>query len=99
MKNDHDLPFMQRRYSCIEETDAPRIVAACHALASPERIKILRILQAKSMTVSEVAKAMYMAVSTATFHLNLLRDAGMIDMILMPGKRRPYCSVNCPSPP
>lgn len=89
MRNDRDFPFMQQHYSCFEETHTSKIVAVCHALASPERIKILRMLQANSMTVSEVAKAMYMAVSTATFHLDLLRNAGMIKMVLIPGKRRP----------
>ncbi|MBQ9151247.1 MAG: ArsR family transcriptional regulator [Clostridia bacterium] len=82
-----DLPFMQYRHSCLCEEDTETMVARCRALSSVERVKIIRMLHQNSMTVTEVAKALYMSVSTATFHLHILRDAGLIDIVLMPGKR------------
>lgn len=82
-----DLPFMQYTHTCLNEGDTADIVAKCRALSSPERVKIVRMLHSNSMTVTEVAKALYMSVSTATFHLHILRDAGLIDIVLMPGKR------------
>ncbi len=83
----HDHAFQQRRFSLTREEDIDAIVACTHALASPERLRILRRLYETSMTVSEVAEAFYMSVSTAAFHLRILRDAGLIDIRLMPGKR------------
>lgn len=82
-----DLRFMQHNLSCFREEDVPLIVAKCRALSSPERVSILRMLYTRSMTVTEVAHALYMSVSTATFHLHILRDAGFINIVLKPGKR------------
>lgn len=69
MKRGTDLPFMQYSHSCLREEDTDAIVMRCRALSSPERIRILRMLSERSMTVTEVAKALYMSVSTTTFHL------------------------------
>lgn len=82
-----DLPFMQYIHSCLQEEDTEAIVVKCRALSSPERVRIIRMLHVNSMTVMEVAKALFMSVSTATFHLHILRDAGLIDIVLIPGKR------------
>ncbi len=87
MNRGTDLPFMQYSHSCLCEEDTEAIVAKCRALSSPDRVRIVRMLHNKSMTVTEIAKALYMSVSTATFHLRILRDAGLIDIVLMPGKR------------
>lgn len=87
IERERELRFMQYTHSCFSEEDTAAIVAKCRALSSPERVKIIRMLRRSSMTVTEVAKALYMSVSTATFHLHILRDAGLIDIVLMPGKR------------
>ncbi len=83
----HDLAFQQHHFSLARDEDLDAIVTCAHALASPERLRILRRLYETSMTVTEVAEAFYMSVSTAAFHLRILRDAGLIDIKLMPGKR------------
>ncbi len=83
----HDLTFQQHHFSLTRDEDLDAIVSCAHALASPERLRILRKLYETSMTVTEVAKTFYMSVSTAAFHLRILRDAGLIDIELMPGKR------------
>lgn len=82
-----ELPFMQYSHSVCEDEDVDAIVARCHALASPERVLILRALRGNSMTISEIARKFYLSVSTATFHLHILQKAGLIDIVLMPGKR------------
>lgn len=82
-----DLPCLQFTHSCLLEEDTEAIVTRCRALSSPERVRILRMLCVNSMTVTEIAKALYISVSTATFHLHILRDAGLINIVLMPGKR------------
>ncbi len=83
----HDLSFQQHQFSLMRDEDIDAIVSCTHALASPERLRILRKLYESSMTVTEVARTFYMSVSTAAFHLRILRDAGLIDIEMMPGKR------------
>ncbi len=83
----HDLAFQQHHFSLARDEDLDAIVSCAHALASPERLRILRRLFDTSMTVTEIARAFYMSVSTAAFHLHILRDAGLIEIELMPGKR------------
>ncbi len=85
--NQSELVFLKHKFSLTREADIDPIVKRAHALASPERLHILRELYVRSMTITEVARTHYMSVSTATFHLNILRDAGLIDIVLMPGKR------------
>ncbi len=87
MNRGTDLPCMQYAHSCLREGDTEAIVTKCRALSSSDRVRIVRMLYSNSMTVTEVAKALFMSVSTATFHLHILRDAGLIDIVLMPGKR------------
>lgn len=81
------MPFAQYTLSLLREEDDPAVIQKCRALSSPERLKILRMLSTGSMTVTEVARVFYMSVSTAMFHLDILRDAGMIAITSVPGKR------------
>ncbi len=85
--SDFELAFLQHRLSLMREEDLEAIVRSSHALAAPERLRILCALYKNSLTVTEVARMFYMSVSTASFHLHILRDAGFIDIVLMPGKR------------
>ncbi len=82
-----ELVFLRHSFSLTRDEDVDPIVRRAHALASPERLRILRGLYINSMTITEVARTYYMSVSTATFHLNILQEAGLIDIVLMPGKR------------
>lgn len=91
--------FMHKSYSYLNPQDNQAILTKCHALASNDRLQILQLLYNDSKSVTEIAKAMYMSVSTATFHLHILRDAGFIDIGLMPGKRGhvQLCQINSSS--
>lgn len=79
--------FLQFNHSLCDENSIETIYRISHALASKDRLRILQLLQIGARTITEIANSMYMSVSTATFHLHILRDAGLIDIALMPGKR------------
>jgi ArsR family transcriptional regulator len=48
------------------------------ALSDPNRIKIMKMLQKRDMCVCEIQAALQVAQSTASKHLQLLEDAGLI---------------------
>jgi ArsR family transcriptional regulator, arsenate/arsenite/antimonite-responsive transcriptional repressor len=48
------------------------------ALSDPSRVKIMKMLQKRSMCVCEIQTALQVAQSTASKHLQLLEDAGLI---------------------
>ncbi len=47
------------------------------ALADPTRVKILKMLQRKSMCVCEIQETLAIAQSTASKHLKILEEAGL----------------------
>lgn len=61
--------------------------AALKALASEPRVRILEALAERVLNVSEVAEALSMPVSTATLHINVLEEAGLLRADLRPGER------------
>jgi predicted transcriptional regulator len=66
------------------------------ALDSPNRIRILRYLAARVASVSEIATALEIPVSTAALHVETLEDAGLILTELAPASRglQKFCSRN-----
>lgn len=56
-------------------------------LASDPRIAILRYLGGSSCSVNEIAKALGMPPSTATMHVNILEEAGLVHTELKPATR------------
>jgi len=48
------------------------------ALSDPNRIKIMKMLQKRSMCVCEIQTALQVAQSTTSKHLQILEDAGLI---------------------
>jgi len=48
------------------------------ALSEPSRVKIMKILQRRVMCVCEIQEALGIAQSTASKHLKILEDAGLI---------------------
>ncbi len=49
------------------------------ALADPNRIRILKMLEQRSLCVCELTEALQLAVSTVSKHLSVLRYAGFIN--------------------
>ena len=48
------------------------------ALSDPSRVKIMKMLQQKTMCVCEMQSALQIAQSTTSKHLQILEDAGLI---------------------
>lgn len=66
------------------------------ALSSPIRRKILNLLVHRSYSVLELSKANDVALSTMSFHLKILKEAGLIKMISSPNKRGNEKNVSKP---
>jgi ArsR family transcriptional regulator len=49
------------------------------ALSDPNRVKIIKMLQHKSMCVCELQVALQIAQSTVSKHLKILEEAGLVD--------------------
>ncbi len=78
--------FMHRSFWLSDESTRAEVASKCHALSSTERLAIFSLLSAEDKTVSEIAKLRHLSVSTALFHLKILKNAGLINIILMPGR-------------
>lgn len=57
------------------------------ALSSPERIRILNVLQNGSKTIAEIARDLGFPASSTKMHINILKDADLIRIEQMPGTR------------
>ncbi len=72
------------------------------ALSDPSRVKIVKMLQRKSMCVCELQEALRIAQSSVSKHLKLLEKAGLVDhekdglwvnYHLADGMKSPYAST------
>jgi ArsR family transcriptional regulator len=54
-------------------------VKVMKALSDPNRVKIIKMLQHRSMCVCEMKAALGVAQPTVSKHLKLLEDAGLVD--------------------
>ena len=72
------------------------------ALSDPTRVKILKILENRMMCVCELQTALGTAQSTASKHLKMLEDAGLVasrkdglwvNYTLADGRQSPYASA------
>lgn len=69
----------------IEDTEA--LCRVGKALASEERIEILKLLYEDGMIIGEIAKKMGLPASSASFHLKILEQAGLVRIEEQPGTR------------
>lgn len=76
-------------------------VKVMKALSDPSRVKILKMLQHKSMCVCEMHAALKLAQPTVSKHLKILEDAGLVtyrksglwvNYHLADGKTSPYAA-------
>ena len=72
------------------------------ALSDPNRVKIVKMLQHKSMCVCEMRAALRVAQPTVSKHLKILEDAGLVDFVkdgtwvnyhLTDGSDNPYAAA------
>lgn len=71
------------------------------ALSDANRVKIIKVLQQKSMCVCELQEILHLAQSTVSKHLKILEEAGLVDCrkeglwvnyFLADGKNSPYAA-------
>lgn len=55
-----------------------RLIKIFKALSDANRIRILKMLQIRSLCVCEIAEVLQLATSTVSKHLSILRDAELI---------------------
>lgn len=68
----------------MDSADHEEISKCSRALSSVVRLKILKSLHDGSKTIARIAKEQYLSVSSTTFHLDILRDAGLIEITYLP---------------
>ena len=93
----HDIPRLEL------SIDDDQSLKVLKALASETRLGILNTLCEGPRNVSEIAKALDLPISTANLHLNILEEAGLLIVDLLPGTRgiqklcaKAYSSVTLP---
>ncbi len=62
------------------------------ALADPTRLRILRYLEQNTLAPSELSDRLRLRASTVTYHLNMLRLAGLVYLTLEEGNRKRYAT-------
>lgn len=67
--------------------DLPRLESVSRALASQTRLAILRYLGNHTSSVLEIAEALDLPTSTASQHINVLEQSGLIETSLRPATR------------
>ena len=55
-----------------------QFIKVMKALSDPNRVKMIKILQSRELCVCEIKEALGIAQSTASKHLKILEDAGLI---------------------
>lgn len=78
-----------------------QFIKVMKALSDPNRVKMMKILQSRPLCVCEIKEALGIAQSTASKHLKLLEDAGLVKSFkeglwvnysLADGRDSPYCA-------
>lgn len=69
------------------------------AISSEVRLEILKCLVTKSMTISELASAFYLPMSSMCLHIKILKEAGLITVSPRPGIHgsQKLCGINAAS--
>ncbi len=78
------------------EPDERRVQEISRALSSLERVRILRFLQKRSSSLSEISEHTGLPFSSVARHVDVLRDAGLIFFQYRPGikSRAKYCALS-----
>ncbi len=84
-----DFPYDRANLSLANEANTATIAGICHALSSEFRLDVLRQIRIQPQTVLELAKKNYVAMSTMVFHINILLEAGLINIEYIQGQRGP----------
>ena len=72
-------------YSINNSVDIEKIVNVGVALSRYDRVKILKELSVKPLTLSELSEKLGMAVSSISFHIDILQQADLVTVNYRPG--------------
>lgn len=78
---------IQGKLASITLDDAETLAKICHALSSPVRIDVLRLIARKSKSVGEISQELDIPMSTAALAVQVLKKAGIITTENQPGMR------------
>lgn len=67
--------------------DEKKIEELSYALSSSYRLKILKLLTKDSYSIQELAAKLDLAMSTISFHIKILKEAGLIKVLPAPSKK------------
>ncbi len=67
--------------------DADILSSICHALSSPVRVEVMRLLSTRSMSIGEIAEALDLPMSSAAMAVQVLTKAGIVSAESRPGVR------------
>ncbi len=79
MSSNYENILKQKKLT-LDFNNPDKIEELANALNSPTRIKLLTYLANKSYTVNELAQLLKISISTASFHIKLLKDAKLINV-------------------
>ena len=79
--------FMHIERNLLDQAAAGGNALLFRALSSEIRLNILRLLAEQGLTIAEIAKKLYLSVSSATFHVKLLAESGIVDISFLPSKK------------
>ncbi|MDD2580275.1 MAG: helix-turn-helix domain-containing protein [Eubacteriales bacterium] len=71
----------------LDLNDIPHATRVSKAIASEVRLTILKLLVTRAMTITELAEALMLPLSSVSMHTKLLKEAKLISIIAKPGKR------------
>ncbi len=83
------FPYDHAKLSIEGEEDLATIARICNALSSEFRLNLLRQISATQPTILELAKSNFVAMSTMVFHINILEEAGLVNIEYIQGVRGP----------
>ncbi len=78
-------PEKKLHFSIMDEDQDEALVRLGKALAVPDRVRILRLLQAQPMNLLEISRTLSIPVSSVSNHIQALREARLIFVSYQPG--------------
>lgn len=71
----------------IDVGNKEKLCTVCKALSVPARIDILKLIENKGLSISEISEKLNIPQSSVTFHIKILEEADMINIEERPGMR------------
>lgn len=81
------FPNQSLTLSLTNKDDHDELCRICHALSSPERVKILYLLQNKSCSYSEISRMASLPFTSLLRHIDILEQANLISVHYQPSPK------------